>query len=46
MAAEVDPWLQYTRWEEVLARSKHSLVKTTIFTTTTTTTKPELKQVL
>ena len=46
MAAEVDLWLQYTRWEEVLARSKHSLVETTMFTTTTTATKPELEQVL
>ena len=46
MAAEVDPWLQYTRQEEVLARSKYSLVETTMFTTTTTTTKPKLEQVL
>ena len=43
IAAEVDLWLQYTRQEEVLARSKHSLVETTMFTTTTTTTKPELE---
>ena len=44
MAAKVNPWLQYTRQEEVLARSKYSLVKTTMFTTTTTTTtKPELE---
>ena len=46
IAAEVDPWLQYTRQEEVLARSKYSLVETTMFTTTTTATKPELEQVL
>ena len=46
MATEVDPWLQYTRWEEVLARSKHSLVETAVFTATTTTTKPKLEQVL
>ena len=46
IAAEVDLWLQYTRQEEVLARSKHSLVETTVFTATTTATKPELKQVL
>ena len=46
MAAEVDLWLQYTRQEEVLARLKHSLVETTMFTTTTTTTEPKLEQVL
>ena len=46
MAAEVDLWLQYTRQEEVLARSKYSLVETTMFTATTTATKPKLEQVL
>ena len=46
VATEVDPWLQYTGWEEVLAGSKHDLVKTAEFTATATTTKPELQQVL
>ena len=43
IAAKVDLWLQYTRWEEVLARLKYSLVKTAVFTATTTATKPELE---
>ena len=42
VAAEVDPWLQYTGWEEVLAGLKHDLVKTAAFTATATATKPEL----
>ena len=43
MATEVDPWLQYTGWEEVLAGSKYNLVKIAKFTTTITTTKLELE---
>ena len=43
---EIDPWLQYTSQEEVLASSKHDLVKTTKFIAITTTTEPELKRLL
>jgi superfamily II DNA helicase RecQ len=46
VASEVDPWLQYTGWEEVLAGSKHDLVKTAAFTSTATATEPELERVL
>jgi hypothetical protein len=46
VATEVDPWLQYTGWEEVLAGSKHDLVKTAEFTATAAATEPELEQVL
>jgi hypothetical protein len=46
IATEVDPWLQYTGWEEVLAYSKHSLVKTVEFTAIATATEPELEQVI
>jgi hypothetical protein len=46
VAADIDPWLQYTGWEAVLSASKHDLVTTTIFADTATTTKPELEQVL
>jgi hypothetical protein len=46
MATEIDPWLQYISWEEILARSKHDLVTTVAFIATTTTTEPELKRVL
>jgi hypothetical protein len=40
------PWLQYRGWEEVLAESKHDLVKTTEFTATAADTEPELERVL
>jgi len=42
VATEIDPWLQYTGWEEVLAGSKHDLVTTAAFTATATATDPEL----
>ena len=38
--------MQYTGWEEVLAGSKHSLVKTAEFTATATADEPELERVL
>ena len=42
VAIEVDPWLQYTGWKEVLAGSKHDLVITAAFTATASVTEPEL----
>ena len=46
VAAEVDPWLRYTGWEEVLAGSKHDLVTTAAFTATATATEPELERLI
>lgn len=46
VATEIDPWLQYTGWEEVLAGSKHNLVTTAAFTATAATTEPELARLL
>jgi hypothetical protein len=45
VAAEIDPWLQFTGWEEVLAGSKHDLVQTAAFAATATTTEPELVRI-
>ena len=38
---EVDPWLQYTGWEEVIAGSKHGLVETAAFAATATAEETE-----
>jgi hypothetical protein len=46
MATEIDPWLQYIGWEEILAGSKYDLVTIVAFTATTTITEPELERVL
>jgi hypothetical protein len=46
VAADVDPWLQYTGWEAVLSVSKYNLVTTAAFADTATATKPELERVL
>jgi len=46
VATEIDPWLRYTGWEEVLAVSKHDLVTTAAFTATAAATKPELARLL
>lgn len=46
IAADSDPWLQYTGCEEVLAASKHNLVTTAAFADIATATEPELEQVL
>jgi hypothetical protein len=46
VAAEIDPWLRYTGWEEVLAASKHDLVTIAAFTATATADEPELEQLL
>jgi len=40
VATEIDPWLRYTGWEEVLAGSKHDLVTTAAFTATAAATRP------
>jgi len=46
VAAEIDPWLRYTGWEEVLAASKHDLVTTAAFAATATATESELEQIV
>ena len=46
IATEVDPWLQYTGWEEVLAGSKHNLVTTAAFTATASATELELLYII
>jgi hypothetical protein len=46
VATEIDPWLQYTGWEEVLAGSKHDLVTIAAFTATATATEPELERLI
>ena len=46
VATEIDPWLQYTGWEEVLTASKHDLVTTAAFTATATATEPELARLI
>jgi hypothetical protein len=46
VATEIDPWLRYTGWEEVLAASKHDLVTTAAFTATAAATEPELARLL
>ena len=46
VATEVDPWLQYIGWEEVLAGSKHDLVITAAFTATASATEPELLYII
>lgn len=46
VATEIDPWLQYTGWEEVLAGSRHNLETTAAFTATAAATEPELVRLL
>ena len=46
ITTEIDPWLQYTGWEEVLAGSQYDLVTTAAFTATATATEPDLVRVL
>ena len=41
LAAEIDPWLRYTGWEEVLAGSKHDLAATAVFAAAAAATGPE-----
>ncbi len=46
VVTKIDLWLQYTSQEEVLAGSKHGLVRTTEFTATVTANKPELERLM
>jgi hypothetical protein len=43
---EMDSWLQYTKWNEVLSQSKHDLVKTHQFTREPDPNEPKLERVL
>jgi hypothetical protein len=43
---EMDSWLQYTKWNEVLSQSKHNLVKTFHFTRVPEPEEPELERLL
>ena len=45
-AVEMDSWLQYTKWNEVLSQSKHNLVKTFYFTHVPDPDEPELDRIL
>ena len=45
-AVEMDSWLQYTKWNEVLGQSKHNLVKTFQFTRKPDPNEPKLDHVL
>jgi hypothetical protein len=45
-AVEMDSWLQYTKWNEVLGQSKHNLVKTSQFARKPDPDEPELDRVL
>jgi Orsellinic acid/F9775 biosynthesis cluster protein D len=45
-AAEIDSWLQFTGWNEVLGQSKHNLVKTHQFACAPDPNEPELERVL
>ena len=43
---EMDSWLQYTKWNEVLSQSKHDMVKTHQFTREPDPDEPKLERVL
>jgi hypothetical protein len=45
-AAEIDSWLQYTGWNEVLCQSKHNLVKTHQFARAPDPDVPKLQRAL
>ena len=45
-AAEIDAWLHFTGWNEVLGQSKHDLVKTHQFARPPDPDEPELERVL
>jgi Orsellinic acid/F9775 biosynthesis cluster protein D len=45
-AAEIDAWLHFTGWNEVLGQSKHNLVKTHQFAQPPDHDEPELERVL
>lgn len=43
---EMDSWLQYTKWNEVLSQSKHNLVKTFHYTRIPDPDEPKLERLL
>jgi hypothetical protein len=43
---EIDSWLQYTKWNEVLSQSKHNLVKTFHYTRIPDPDEPQLERLL
>jgi len=43
---EMDSWLQYTKWNEVLSQSKHNFVKTFHFTRMPDPEEPKLRRLL
>ena len=43
---EMDSWLQYTKWNEVLSQSKHNLVKTFHYTRMPDPDEPKLERLL
>ena len=43
---EMDSWLQYTKWNEVLSQSKHNMVKTAAFAHEPGPDEPELGRVV
>jgi hypothetical protein len=45
-AAEMDSWLQHTKWNEVLSRSKHDIVQTAQFAHAARPEEPRLDWVL
>lgn len=45
-AAEIDAWLHFTSWNEVLGQSKHNLVKTHQFARPPNLDEPKLERVL
>jgi hypothetical protein len=45
-ADEVDPWLRFNQWNEVLSQSKHNIIKTHHFTREPDPEEPELTRVL
>ena len=45
-ADELDPWIRYTGWNEVLLQSKHSIVKTHEFVRVPNLEEPELVRLL
>jgi hypothetical protein len=45
-AAELDAWLQFTKWNEVLSQSKHGTVKTHQFARAPGPDDPDLQRVL
>ena len=45
-AVELDSWLRYTQWNEVLAQSKHDMVKAAAFAHEPQPDEPELGRVV